>query len=125
MPYALVYLVLPLILHEQMRNSLPRSISMKMHAWLTENPWVRIEFGHHTKNLMKFTNEALIFAIQRNTLVLDELGNLRHVSRRQAMPEWPANSETADCLRRAALVGKWFAESGDIMTIYTMFGIRP
>ena len=125
MPYSLVFLIPPIVLHEQTRLSLPRSTRTKLHSWLHNNPWVKVSFAERTRRLIPYTKEAIIFGVQREIIEFDHQGNLNHVPRKLSPSRWEADAEAEQCVKKAAFLGRWFAESGDPTTIYPLWGIRP
>lgn len=124
-PYELVFLVLPIVLHKSTREALPRTVRTQMHVWLQRNPSVRIQFADRTRELIPFTKEALIFLMQRQLLSLDSEGLLVIDSGKYKKTIGTGTGEIYDCIKRAKFVGKWFAQAGSSSTIYTMWGICP
>ena len=61
MPFPLLYLVLPIILHKSTRNRVNSRTNMVV--WLQRNPDVLVGFADRTKNLIGFTNEAIEFLL--------------------------------------------------------------
>jgi hypothetical protein len=125
MPYPLIFLTPPIVLHEQTRSLLPRGTGTKLHVWLQNNPEVKVQFAERTQRLIPYTKEAIIFGLQREILTLDQHGNVNYLKRRLSTPSWQSGTEPDDCITKAAFLGRWFAESGDPGTIYTLWGISP
>lgn len=126
LPYSLSFLVLPIILHEGTRNRLPRGTRTRMHSWLQNNPDIRIGFSARTKQMIPFTKEGLLFGMNMDIFRLDqETGSINTIQSRLRRPRWQSGTEANACVRRAAMLGKWFALSGDSTTIYAMWGIQP
>ncbi len=77
MPYALLFLVLPLTLHEPTRTSLPNDTRISLAEWFKEQPE---EFGYtfvcQTRQLIPYTREAFMFGMQRGLFDTDENGNV-------------------------------------------------
>lgn len=129
MPYELVFLLLPIVLHKHTRNLLPRSISTFMHVWLQSNPEIRIGFSKRTKDLIPFTKEAILFMIKRDLITTDENGRLYSSNKPYNKSLLRLDEDIRIYLReyqsKAKLIGKWFAVTGTSSTIYTMWGISP
>ncbi len=125
MPYALLFLVLPLVLHKSTRSVLPKKKTTKLHVWLQEQPQVSIGFAERTRSLVPYTKEALAFGIHTSIIMLNSSGNLTWVRRKLRAAPWASETEPAECYKKAQLTGRWLAQSGDAATIYTMWGIRP
>lgn len=125
MPYALIFLVLPLVLHKSTRQVLPKTTRTKLHVWLHDQPQVRIGFSERTRSLVPYTKEALAFGIYTGIISLDDHGKLTWVRNRVGTLPWAGNTEPAECHSKAKLTGRWLAQSGEAATIYTMWGVRP
>lgn len=123
MPYPLVFLVLPIVLHKKTRERVvPRK---QMHTWVQENQDVRLGFGDRARQLLRITSEALTFLIQTGAVTIDEHASLTVVKgRRRKVPE-QRSGEIEDCYSKAELVGRWFSRSGTVATIFTMWGVKP
>ncbi len=125
MPYPLVLIVLPIVLHKGTREALPGTTRTMLHVWLQSNPAARISFAPRVRQLVPYTREALIFGIQNRVLALDDNGQLVRGQQRLRNPDWERDAEPALCRQRAGFIGRWFAQAGEATTIFAMWGIRP
>jgi len=128
MPYPLLFLVLPLVLHSSTRNSLPKSTVTKLHIWLHRYPEARVGFGNRTSNLVPYTKEALAFGMQTGIINICDDGKFICVNgklKRNLAISWSKDTEPLICCNKAGFVGRWLAKAGEVSTIYTMWGICP
>jgi hypothetical protein len=125
MPYPLVLLVLPIVLHKATRENLPGTTRTRLHVWLQNNPAARINFASRVRQFIPYTREALIFGIQHRVLITDDDGAFIHGQRRLSTLNWAEDSEPEECRKQAGFVGRWFAQAGEATTIFAMWGIRP
>jgi Family of unknown function (DUF6521) len=127
MPLTLLMLVLPIILHQDTREALPRSVATSMQLWLERHPEAHIGFAERVREITPFTRETLTFCLVH--------GRLRHVSGTAAFTALPAprrrptssaepTEEVGRCLTAAGLVGRWFS-LGTPSSVYALWGIRP
>jgi len=124
MPYALIFLALPLILHKTTRESVnPRT--RQLHLWLQANPEVRIEYAEHARRLVPITHEALTFLLQVKAISIDEDAQIGVLPYRQRNLPSQRTGEIAECYTKAAVIGRWFARAGTSETVYTMLGVKP
>lgn len=125
MAYPLAFLVLPIVLHKQTREALPRNTRTKLHMWIQRSPASQIGFVRRVQSLRSYTQESLIFALQHGALDVDDAGRL--VTTKHSMPilPVPSDSEPNDIRKRAAFLGKWFADAGEVGTVLAMWGVRP
>ena len=128
MPYPLLFLVLPLVLHSPTRNDLPKTTATKLHSWLQQHPETRVGFGDRTSNLVPYTKEALAFGMQTGIISICDAGKFTCVKgklRRNLAVSWSKDTEPAICCKKAEFIGRWLAQAGEVSTIYTMWGICP
>ncbi|MBD1856715.1 MULTISPECIES: three component ABC system middle component [Leptolyngbya] len=125
MPYALFFLVLPIVLHKSTRQVLPKKATTKLHAWLQEHPQVLIGFADRTRSMVPYTKEALAFGLHTDIIRFNDNGNLTWVRKKIKTLPWETGTERAECYSKAKLTGRWLGQSGETATIYTMWGIRP
>jgi hypothetical protein len=126
MPLVLTYLVLPIVLHPDTRDALPRAASTTMYGWIAEHPHLKALFPARARRSVPFTQEAIRFGIMYGKLAItaDALGPgaLRYAQ--SAMPP-DATDDVRLCLQKAAFLGRWFAETESPRTILATWGIRP
>lgn len=125
MPYPIVFLLLPIVLHKATRESLPVRITTKMHPWIQQHQEARIGFSERCADIAAYTREAILFAAIGALLSFSQDGALQASRLRLARPAWPPDSESAICSQRARFVGRWLASAGDNATIFAMWGVRP
>lgn len=124
MPLALVFLVLPLVFYTKMRESLPSNEHSSLYEWLRNHPEVRINFSRKVSQLVPYTKESIIFAMQTGVIEINEYGNAVKKKELKKL-DWPAEARVADAREKAKFLGKWFSFLGNVETIYRSFGIRP
>jgi len=125
--YALILLIPSLVLHKKTRNLLPKTHSTSFGQWLTRNEVVKIGFADRTKQLIPYTKEAILFGDYHGVLKIDDIsGKFLSTKKKFVQPSsWLSDSTPKESLDKARLVGRWFAEIGDPVTIYRALGIRP
>jgi hypothetical protein len=123
MPFALSFLILPVVLHKSTRESLPKTTRTKLHVWLQEKPQVRIGFAQRTQELAPYSREGLLFGLQSGNIAVDN-GKLLIIQRPNDNKSWSEKEEPAVCREKARFVGRWFALSGSLSSIFVMWGIR-
>jgi hypothetical protein len=126
LPYALIYLILPLALHSLTRKSILKSERKKLHTWLQENPEVKIQFAERVRNIVPIVNETLVFLFSVKAAEFDQDGNLNVVKHeRKGNLKVDFDLEVYECAIAAGIIGRWFAKTNSITTIYAMFGVKP
>ncbi len=125
MPYPLAFLILPIVLHKRTRENLPTTIRTKLHSWLQQRSDVRIGFKDRVALLRPYTKEALLFSVKKGSISFEPDGNLHAQLSLPEIAHWGDNTEAVICRKKACFLGHWFAQSGQVPTIFAMWGIRP
>jgi hypothetical protein len=126
MPFPLVFIVLPIVLHKQTRNLLPFNTRTSLAAWLEKNPIVRIQFYDRAISLKPFVREALIFGFQRNWLTLNSAHIQSTLSNQDVRLFLDREEgEARECMVKSRLVGKWLANAGSPETIMAFWEVKP
>jgi hypothetical protein len=126
-PFELAPLLVTLSLHKETRDLIPKTISTKMHTWLMDHPELKINCAKRIINMNPYTLESVSFGLKTGMISIDENGRICSSggSSNFSKLNWSAELEPAKCLQRAAFLGRWLAKTGDVTTIYIMWGIRP
>ena len=127
LPFDLAFLVLPVVLHRETRQSLPKTAKTSLAVWLDENPLSRSRVGDRARTLAPFTKDALMFGGVHELLRLKDGRITADVGwkKRIATDLKDSTDEVRTCAKRAEFVGKWFAAAGSSDTVMAMFGVRP
>ena len=130
LPYPLAFLILPIILHSATRQQISARQRIPMHAWLQQHPELKIGFAERARSFVPVTNEAIAFMLQIGGIRIDEHGVIDVIQagilKNHASHTVGANdTDVADCVAKAAIVGRWLARGGTPATIYASWGVRP
>ena len=123
-PFPLVYLILPLVLHKPTRDQI--NSRTRFLRWIQGNQYLLIGFPRRASELVVITNEAIEMLLQANMIQLTQNGELCIVSSEKALSKTRfVNSEISECITKSEHVARWFASAGRIETIYIGLGVRP
>jgi hypothetical protein len=127
LPYALAFLVLPLVLHPGTRRTMD-SHTRHFLVWINGNPQVKVGLAERARALVPYCREALTFLYQTRIVAISEadaslsiVGRLRQRRRRTFQP----GDDTRTCLSKSVVLGKWFARANSPSTIYASLGLMP
>lgn len=124
LPFPLIYLVLPLVLHKETRTYI--TSRTKLILWVQRHPQLLIDFPQRTRNLVPITNEAIEFLFQTGIVILTSNGELEISPTSRVLSKTKfSDDEIAECLKKGEHVAKWFAATGKVETIYIELGVRP
>lgn len=127
LPFALAFLVLPIVLHEKTREELPHSTITTLLPWLQEHKTVLVGFSQRVAGLRPATQEAVMFGMRQGALALDGPA-LKTTSKYKAPTATRTvmfTKETTETVEAAAFIGRWFANAGTTSTIYAAWGVAP
>lgn len=128
LPFALTFLILPIVLHQGTRRALPSSTVTSLLPWVQDNREQLVDFANRVSRLSAITREAVVFGAQHQTLALADSGDLTVGAKRQSATEKRTalfTAEARECVDRAGFLGRWFAAAGTTATIYAAWGVTP
>ena len=128
LPFALAFLVLPVVLHGGTRAALPGSTVTSLLPWLQEHREQLVNFSGRVQSLRAITREAILFGTQNETRAITDAGGIAVGARRQTATERRTalfTDEARDCVDRAGFLGRWLAAAGTPAVIYSAWGIAP
>lgn len=120
--FQLVFLVLPMVLHKQIRENLPKTSGKNFFAWIEENQQVKMILPNLIKRTVSYTKESLMFLLMYEIIKINELGEIVVIEKPKSVKE---SNEVSECYKKAELVGKWLANSGSSQSIFINLGIKP
>ncbi len=125
MPYILSFLILPVVLHKQTREALPKRSSASLHPWFQNHGEIRVGFSRRVQQLAPYTKESIIFGMQTNIIAINEQGELVPGEVKAGVLNWDSNTEAFECREKAKLLGSWYSKVLDISTLFILWGVKP
>jgi Family of unknown function (DUF6521) len=125
MPFTLLFLILPIVLHKRTREKMPLRSTTYFHSWVEENEPVFIGFADRARQMMPFTREAISFLMLHGALTVDEEGNAYAARYKKITPKGENTAEINEIYKKAELLGKWLRLTGNTQTIFMFLKIRP
>jgi hypothetical protein len=124
LPFQLAFVILPLILHKDIREALPIKSSKNFITWIEENQSVKMKLPSLIKSIVPFTKEAIQFLMMYEVVRINEIGAIEVIinSPKNIISE---SEEIMECYKKAELLGKWLAKSGNSQSIFINLGIKP
>lgn len=121
------FLILPIVLHKEARDALPKTLATSLAVWLEMNPLSRSWITERARLLVPYTKEALLFGGTHSLYSITNSGL-------QSNSDWEkkagkflnsSSEEVKLCAKRADFVGKWFAKTGHASTVMGLMGVKP
>ena len=105
------FLVLPMVLHRETRESLPPRTTTSLPVWIGAHPLALSTIVDRARSLAPFTREALRFAGGYGVLHFNQTIIQANLDWYRQLSSALANSsdEVRTCAKRAEFLGKWFA----------------
>ncbi|HOI36483.1 MAG TPA: DUF6521 family protein [Bacillota bacterium] len=127
MPIPLAFLVLPIVLHRETRETLPRALATSLPVWLGDYPLIRTRIVERTRALVPFSREALLFGGLNGLLSITADGISVDDGWRQRVTAAlrSTSDEVRECGKKAGFLGKWFERAGSPETVMALFGVKP
>lgn len=127
LPFVLAFMVLPIVLHKDTRESLPRTTRTSIPSWLLKHTEARIGFYERLMALKPHTREALRHGLDFDWIVMCESGHIRCMvtNNRINRAVRLLNGDAQECVSRGRFLGKWFGTIASTKTLMAFWGIRP
>lgn len=120
-PFPLIYLVLPLVLHNETRIHINSRTQLQL--WVQRYPQLLIDFPQRARELIPITNESVEFLLQTGKILLTPNGELEISPTSKTLSKTKfVDDEISECLKKAEHIAKWFAAAGKVETIYIELG---
>jgi hypothetical protein len=126
LPWPMIYLILPAVLHKETRDALPAAISTSMAAWTQTHPLLVATLPARAQAMQPLVRQGLLFGLSHH-LVRRET-DLLHSGQVKLVKKGERRDPTDDfrsCATKAAFFGRWVADSGMSATIFALWGVRP
>lgn len=126
MPFEMAFIVVPLVLHEHTRDTLP-TIATTMQTWIQENREVLIGFPRRAKEIVPFVREGLMFGVQRNVLTIEISGSLSPGAQKLVgvTQFQQLSDEVKNIYGKSEFIGRWLTQQSNVTTVFAMLGIKP
>lgn len=124
-PFALAFIILPILLHDETRKKLPRSVKSYFFVWIEENDYLFLNFAKRTQSMVKYTKEAIIFAMAYKKIYIIETGEFIVLEKKIKKRNGEEYEEYNEILKKAEMLGKWLALTSDVKSIYSFLRITP
>ncbi|QIE89750.1 three component ABC system middle component [Pseudomonas nitroreducens] len=119
---AVAYLVLPLVLSEDLAVAFDGcNKNTGLLVWLDRSPRVLMELSQRVNTTLTVSTEAIRFGCIAGMLRLSHLGEIESLDRK--VPAAVSGGIAAGALKRARLLGIWFAGAGSARAVMEALGV--
>jgi hypothetical protein len=121
--WPLAFIVPSLTLFADTRSELPANTNARLVNWISAHANVRTQLAARAPTLAPFVREGARFGMRAGVMTI--VGDRLHSALDAAALRANASGEAAECIGRAAFLGRWFTSVVDVASIYALFGVRP
>jgi len=125
LPFSLAFFILPILLHKETRNHLPRSKRTKLHEWLTNNEELKLIIVPRIRYLTPYTRESLLFLFGHGIIEFNSDGEIVPLIVRSKKIHQDYTEEIKGIFNAAEKLGSWIHTFPSEKITYTFFGIKP
>lgn len=122
-PYAMSYLVLPLLLNEDFFQALPKRSSTSFVSWVVTNEHLLIGLDGRVKSMKAYTDESLMICLLSGLLSLENNGCLTAGEANFNKLRNNKRDDVDALSKRSEVIGAWLGKAGDVTTVYSLLGI--
>lgn len=122
MPFQLAFLILPIVLNKNIRESLPKTSGKNFVSWVEENQIIKQDLPNIIKSVVAYTRESIMFLMMYEVVRLNDSGNFEVIAKSKALTN---ENEVTECYKKAELLGKLLAKAGTSQFIFINLGIKP
>lgn len=124
-PFAFSFIVLPILLHKETRDRMPKTTRSYLFAWVEDNEDLFYNFSNRARQMVPFTKEAILFLIQNKLVEIDDKGQLIVTPKRIKKFSGEDIDEVNTILKKSEMLGKWLSHNSNINSVFSFFRITP
>lgn len=126
LPFALAFIIPPMILHKDTRVVLPKMITSKLPDWAHKNSAELAFLPDHARELQAAVRYAIVIGAHFNIINFDENARMRAASQfnsKLAQKELKQSEEVEEIMKKSHFVGRWLSVSGNQPTVLSILGV--
>lgn len=124
-PFAFAFLVLPILLHKDTRDRMPKTTRSYLFAWVEDNEDLFYNFSIRARQMVPFTKESILFLLQNDLIELDDKSQIIVTAKKIKRYSGDDLEEVNDILKKSEMLGKWLSHNSSINSVYSFFRITP
>lgn len=126
LPFALAFIVPPLVLHKETRVVLPKMITSKMPDWAHKNSAVLAFLPDHARELQTAVRNAIVIGAHFDIIAFDDHAQMRAAPQfypKSVLKALKQSDEIEEIMKKSQFVGRWLSVSGNQPTVLSILGI--
>lgn len=126
LPFAMAFIIPPLVLHKDTRVVLPKMITSKLPDWALKNSAELAFLPDHTRELQAAVRSAIVIGVHFDIIKFDEKARMRAGSQlnpKSAQKELKQSVEIEEIMKKSHFLGRWLSVSGNQPTVFSILGV--
>lgn len=123
--FLLCFVVLPIVLHKDTREQLPKTTNSHLLTWIDSKDALFIGFPNRVRDMKIYTKEAITFLLHHKAIVFNEQGTIETLPFRKKRFNGEDTEEAEEILKKVEFLGKWLTKVEDIKTLFSFLRITP
>lgn len=123
MPWALGFLVVPLVLHTPTRQELPRRSNASLGKWVADHPVLMAGYAARAKRSAPYVREGVQFGLREGSFAWVENDRLHATLPPTTKPS--VLGDLGDIVRKSGMLGRVFGNTGSTYTVFATLRVRP
>ena len=126
LPFALAFIVPPLVLHKDTRDVLPKVITSKLPDWAHKSSAELAFLPDHARELQPSVRSAILLGVHFDIIRFDDEARMRASSQfnpKSVQNDLKKSDEIEEIMRKSHFIGRWLSVSGNQPTILSILGI--
>ncbi|MCB0382450.1 MAG: hypothetical protein KDD05_03900 [Psychroserpens sp.] len=123
--FILCFIVLPILLHKETREQLPKTTNTHLLTWIDSKDALFIDFPSRVKNMKTYTKEALMFLLYQEAIIFNVEARIETTAFRKKRHNGEGTEEVDEIFKKAEFLGKWLTKAEDIKTLFSFLRITP
>lgn len=126
LPFAIAFIIPPLVLHKDTRSVLPKMITSKLPDWAHKNSAELAFLPDHTHELQAAVRSAILVGTHFDIINFDDNARMRagpQFNPKSAPKEMKQSDEVEEIMKKSHFIGRWLSVSGNQPTILSILGI--
>jgi len=124
-PFLLCFIVLPILLHKETRDNLPKTTATHLLTWIDGNDVIFMNFPGRARDMHNYTKEALMFLLSLKLIRFQDKSEIITEKFTKKSLEGTETEEVEQIFKQAEFLGRWLAKTRDIKTLFTFLRIKP
>jgi len=125
MPFALAFLMAPLVIYPDSRSTLSSAGFKQVHTWITTHPEVRVALAARVRALAPYIRLGIAFGLTQESLALNAQGAFEVLRRTKPRGIPVPAVDASEYMNGARTIGRWFGRAGEPSNVFLMLGLTP